>query len=49
VALEEAAAIGGVVSLALRERLEVRWTASGSGALRLATAEPRDLAARALP
>jgi flagellar biosynthesis GTPase FlhF len=49
VALDEAATIGGVVSLALRERLEVRWTASGAGAVRLATAVPHELAARALP
>ena len=49
VALDEAATIGGVVSLALRERLELRWTASGAGAVRVATAVPNDLAWRALP
>jgi hypothetical protein len=49
VAFDEAATIGGVVSLALREKLELRWTASGSGAVRLATAAPADLAAKALP
>ena len=49
VALDEAATIGGVVSLALRERLELRWTASGAGAVRVATAVPSDLAWRALP
>jgi flagellar biosynthesis GTPase FlhF len=46
VALDEAATVGGVVSLALRERLEIRWTASGAG--RLATAVPDDLAWRTL-
>ena len=49
VALDEAATIGGVVSLALRERLELRWTASGAGAVRVAIAAPNDLARRALP
>ena len=49
VALDEAPTIGGVVSVALRERLEIRWTASGDGAVRLAPAGPADLAARALP
>jgi flagellar biosynthesis GTPase FlhF len=46
VALDEAATIGGVLSLALREKLEVRWTAFGAG--RLANAVPDDLAWRAI-
>jgi hypothetical protein len=46
-AFDEAAAIGGAVALALREKLELRWTASG--AVRVATAAPEDLAWRVLP
>ena len=49
VAMDDAAAIGGVVSLALRERLELRWTASGSDEVCLATATPAELATKALP
>ena len=41
VALDEAASIGGVVSLALRERLEIRWTASGAGTARRLDRLPR--------
>jgi hypothetical protein len=48
-AFDEAATIGGAVALALREKLELRWTASGAGAVRLATAAPEDLASRVLP
>jgi flagellar biosynthesis protein FlhF len=46
VALDEAATVGGVLSLALRERLELRWTASGAG--RVAVAAPAELARRVL-
>ena len=49
VALDEAATIGGVVALALRERLELRWTASGSGAAASRPPRPCDLARKALP
>jgi flagellar biosynthesis GTPase FlhF len=49
VALDEAVTIGGVVSLALREQLELRWTASGSANVSLATAAAAELAAKALP
>jgi hypothetical protein len=49
VALDDAATIGGVLSLALRERLELRWTASGAEAVRVSTAVAEDLAAKVLP